>query len=183
LFGQIFIQGMNFKINQIIFSHVLVTKTGFGLVIGFINHSQVETIINYNTVPDLYNLQSLHYNLLSLFPLVFAIRFLATDLNTGIITDSHFRYHCTKSLLIPITTALPLFLHFIVHCYTHTSPLLLTQLKQELALQIAPNITHEEAFHSHLKSSQADLFFSSLLLVPIRCVVRVLLLRLLFTRN
>jgi hypothetical protein len=90
-----------------------VTETGFGLVIGFINHSQVVTTNNYNTVPDLHNLQSLHYNLLSLFPLVFTIGFLATDLNTGIITDSHFKYHCTKSLLITINIALPLFLHFI----------------------------------------------------------------------
>jgi hypothetical protein len=30
-------------------SHVLVTKAGFGSVNGFINHSQVVTIINYNS--------------------------------------------------------------------------------------------------------------------------------------
>jgi hypothetical protein len=101
-------------------SRVLVTETGFGLVIGFINRLQLLTINNYNTVPDLHNLQSLYYYLLSLFQLVFAIRFLATDLNTGIITDSHFKYHCIKSLLITINTALPLFLHFMVHCCTHT---------------------------------------------------------------
>jgi hypothetical protein len=35
-----------------ILSRVLVTKTGFGLVFGFINHLQVVTTINYNTVPD-----------------------------------------------------------------------------------------------------------------------------------
>jgi hypothetical protein len=46
------------------------------------------TTITYNTVPELHNLQSLHYNLLSLFPLVFTIGFLATDLNTGIVTVS-----------------------------------------------------------------------------------------------
>jgi hypothetical protein len=80
-----------------ILSRVLVTEMWFGLVIGFINSLQVATTITYNTVPELHNLQSLHYNL-SLFPLVFTIRFLATDLNTGIITDSHFKYHCTKSL-------------------------------------------------------------------------------------
>jgi hypothetical protein len=97
----------------------LVTETGFGLVIGFINHSQVVTTINYNIVPDLHNLQSLHYNLLGLFPLVFTIYFLATDLNIGIITDSqHFIYHCTKSLLITINTELPLFLHFMVQLHT-----------------------------------------------------------------
>jgi hypothetical protein len=61
---------------------VLVTKTGFGLVIGFIDHSQAITTINYNIVHDLQNLQSLHYNLLILFPLVFAIHFLATVLST-----------------------------------------------------------------------------------------------------
>jgi hypothetical protein len=35
-------------------SRVLVTAKGFGLVIGFINYSQVVTTINYNTVPDFY---------------------------------------------------------------------------------------------------------------------------------
>jgi hypothetical protein len=106
--------------------------TGLGLVIGFINRLQVATTITYNTVSDLHNLQILHYNLLSLFPLVFTIRFLATDLNTGIITDSHFKYHCIKSLLITINTALPLFLHFMFHSYTHThtSPFLVMQLKR-----------------------------------------------------
>jgi hypothetical protein len=47
---------------------------------------QLVTTNNYYTAPDLHSLQLLHYNLLSLFPLVFTIRFLATDLNTGIIT-------------------------------------------------------------------------------------------------
>jgi hypothetical protein len=37
-------------------SRVLVTETGFGLVIGFIDHVQVVTTINYNTVPYLHNL-------------------------------------------------------------------------------------------------------------------------------
>jgi hypothetical protein len=117
--------------NITILSRVLVTEKAFGLVIGCINRLQLVTTNNYNTVPDLHNLQSLHYNLLRLFPLVFTIRFLATDLNTGIVTDSHFKYRCTKSLLITINTAMPLFLHFMVHCYTHThtSPLLVMQLK------------------------------------------------------
>jgi hypothetical protein len=39
---------------MIILSRVLVTKTGFGLVIGFINRLQVVTTINYDTVPDFY---------------------------------------------------------------------------------------------------------------------------------
>jgi hypothetical protein len=110
-------------------SRALVTETGFGLVIGFINRLQLVTTNNYNTVPDLHNLQSLHYNFLRLFPLVFTIPFLTTDLNTGIVTDSHFKYRCTKSLLVIINRALPLFVHFMVHCYTHTSPLLVMQLK------------------------------------------------------
>jgi hypothetical protein len=63
-------------------ARVLVTATEFGLVIGFINHSQVVNTINYNTLLDLHNLQSLHYNLLSIFLLVFTIRFLPTVLNT-----------------------------------------------------------------------------------------------------
>jgi hypothetical protein len=87
---------------------------GFGLIFGFINRLQLVTTNNYNTVLDLHKLQSIHYNLLSLFPLVFTVRVLARDLNTGIITDSHFKYHCTKSLFITINTA---------------SPLLVTQLK------------------------------------------------------
>jgi hypothetical protein len=55
-------------------------KTGFWLVIGFINRLQVVTTINYYTIADLRNLQSLHTNLLSLFPLVFTISVPATDL-------------------------------------------------------------------------------------------------------
>jgi hypothetical protein len=54
-------------------------RRGFGLVIRFINNLQVVTTNNYYTLTDLHNLQSLHINLLSLFPLVFTIRFLATD--------------------------------------------------------------------------------------------------------
>jgi hypothetical protein len=83
---------INSNIN-IILSCVLVSETRFRLVIGFINRLQVVTTITYNTVPDLHNLQSLHYNLLSLFPLVFTIHFLETNLNTGIITFSIFKYY------------------------------------------------------------------------------------------
>jgi hypothetical protein len=38
------------------------------------------TTNNYYTLPDLHNLQSVHTNLPSLFPLAFSIRLLATDL-------------------------------------------------------------------------------------------------------
>jgi hypothetical protein len=55
-------------------------KTGCGLVIGFVNHLQVVTTNNYYTIAYVHNLQSLHTNILSLFPLVFTVRFLATDL-------------------------------------------------------------------------------------------------------
>jgi hypothetical protein len=52
-------------------------------MIWFINNLQIVTAINYYTIADLRNLQSLHTNLLSLFLLFFTIRFLATDLYHG----------------------------------------------------------------------------------------------------
>jgi hypothetical protein len=55
----------------------------FGLVIGFNNKLHVVTTDNYYIIADLHNLQSLHINLLSLFPLVFTIRFLERIYNTG----------------------------------------------------------------------------------------------------
>jgi hypothetical protein len=58
------------------------------LVVGFINHLQVAATNNCYTIADLHNLQSLHINPLSIFPLVFTVRFLATDCNTGIIKVS-----------------------------------------------------------------------------------------------
>jgi hypothetical protein len=58
----------------------LVTKMGFVLVIGFINHFQLVATNNYYAIADLHSLQSLHNNLLSLFPLVFTIHFLTMDL-------------------------------------------------------------------------------------------------------
>jgi hypothetical protein len=79
------------KIKMMILSWVLVTETGFRLVIGFINHSQVVTTINYNTVPDLHHLQNTVAHALGFF--VFTSRLLATDLNTEIITVSHFKYY------------------------------------------------------------------------------------------
>jgi hypothetical protein len=61
-------------------SRVLVTKGWFRMVIGFIDHLQVVTTNTYYTIADLHSPKSLHTNLLSLFPPVFTIRFLATDL-------------------------------------------------------------------------------------------------------
>jgi hypothetical protein len=46
----------------------------------FIGSSPVVTTNNYYDIADIHNLQSLHTNLPSLFPLVFTIRFLTTDL-------------------------------------------------------------------------------------------------------
>jgi hypothetical protein len=46
----------------------------------FIESSPVITTNNYYTIGNLQNLQSLHTNFLSLFPLAFTIRLLATDL-------------------------------------------------------------------------------------------------------
>jgi hypothetical protein len=43
------------------------------MVIGFIDNLQAVTINNYYTIADLHNLQSLHTNILSVFPLVFTI--------------------------------------------------------------------------------------------------------------
>jgi hypothetical protein len=40
-----------------VLSRVLMTATGFGLVIGFINRLQLVTTNNYYTVPDLRNSQ------------------------------------------------------------------------------------------------------------------------------
>jgi hypothetical protein len=69
------------QVPNIKYCHVYQSlKMGFGLVIGSINHLQVVTTNNYDTIAGLHNLQSLHTNLLSLFPLVFSSRFLATDL-------------------------------------------------------------------------------------------------------
>jgi hypothetical protein len=76
-----------------ILSRVLVIETGFGFVFGFISSLHVETTINYKPVPDLHNLQSLQYNLLCIFSLIFNLRFLATDFNTGIIIVLHFKHH------------------------------------------------------------------------------------------
>jgi hypothetical protein len=50
---------------------VTVTKSGFGFLIGFIGYLQVVSTINYYNSAALHNVQSLHTNLLSLFPLVF----------------------------------------------------------------------------------------------------------------
>jgi hypothetical protein len=61
----------NDPVFDLVLSCVWVTKTVFGLVIGFINHIQVVTTINYYTTAALHNLQSLHTNLFSLSVLVF----------------------------------------------------------------------------------------------------------------
>jgi hypothetical protein len=65
---------------------ILYWTTSVGLVIGFINQSQVVTTINYNTVPDFYTTND--------STLIFSVYLhLAADLNTGIITRSIFQYY------------------------------------------------------------------------------------------
>jgi hypothetical protein len=61
-------------------SRVWATETQVWIGNWIFNNLQFVTINNYYTLADLHNLQSLHTNLLSLFPLAFTIRFLATDL-------------------------------------------------------------------------------------------------------
>jgi hypothetical protein len=53
---------------------------GLGLVIVFIDHLQVVTAISSYIISALHNLQSFRTDLLSLYPLVSTISFLATDL-------------------------------------------------------------------------------------------------------
>jgi hypothetical protein len=60
----------------------------FELITGFINNLLVVTTNNYYSITNLHNLQSLHTNLFSLFPLDFTIRFLAAIYNSGTIKVS-----------------------------------------------------------------------------------------------
>jgi hypothetical protein len=61
-------------------SHVLVTKMGFRLTVGFINRLPGVFTINYNTVTKLHFYKALRPSLFSIFALVFTIHFLATAL-------------------------------------------------------------------------------------------------------
>jgi hypothetical protein len=73
-------------------------ETESGLLIGFINHLQVVTTINYNTVTDLHNLHSLHANLLSLPSVVF----------------TYLQYN-TRDIQVSLDYALPISLHYNTH--------------------------------------------------------------------
>jgi hypothetical protein len=64
---------------------------GFGLVIGFTDHSQVVNGTKYNTLADSRTTNHSTLNLLSVLSLVFTIRFLATDLSQS---HCNFKYHC-----------------------------------------------------------------------------------------
>jgi hypothetical protein len=64
----------------ILLSRITVIKTGFALVIGFINHLHVVTTINYYTITDVHTTNHSTINLLSLSAPVVTIRFLETDL-------------------------------------------------------------------------------------------------------
>jgi hypothetical protein len=91
-------------------------KTGFGLVIGFINHLRVVTTNNYYTITDLHTTK--HSTLLS-----------------SIYLHKSSRIYNTVSL-------------------NHTLPISLSYSTHKI-------------FKSHVKSSQADFLYSSVLLVPI----------------
>jgi hypothetical protein len=91
---------------------------GFGLVIGFINHLQVVTTINYNTVPDFHTTD--HSTLISLVSL----------------HQSSWIYN-TETIKVSLNHTFPISLHYNTH----------------------------KVFKSHIKSSQPDLLYSSLLLV------------------
>jgi hypothetical protein len=67
-------------VRNLILWRVSVTIDAVGLVIGVINHLQIVTTNNEYTIADLHNLQLLHTNLLTVFPLFFPVRFLVTDL-------------------------------------------------------------------------------------------------------
>jgi hypothetical protein len=69
-------------------------ETEFGLLIGFINHLQVVTTINYYTIAGLHNLQSPHANLLSLAAVVFNV-FSLTESHTS---NKAFNSHNKSSL-------------------------------------------------------------------------------------
>jgi hypothetical protein len=81
---------------------ILVTEMGFGLVIGFINHSQVVTTITYNTVPDFYftstPCQSSESVSTCLLP--------ATALNAGIITLTLQISHAKKVSHSPLKSSI-----------------------------------------------------------------------------
>jgi hypothetical protein len=64
-------------------------RLGFELAKRFCTYSEVVTTINYYTTANLHNLRLLHITLLSLFPLVFTIRFLAKDTNYKSLTKLH----------------------------------------------------------------------------------------------
>jgi hypothetical protein len=70
---------------------VLVTEKGFGMVIEFINHSQVVTTITSNTVPDLHYLQITAAHALGFTDSTSCLS--AMDLNTGINTVPHSKYY------------------------------------------------------------------------------------------
>jgi hypothetical protein len=91
--------------------------------------------INYNTVPD-FHTKTLHASLLSLFSLVFTIRFLATDSNTLSSASSHSIYsneRKSSNRTLCLLTAAKFPLHFTWHI-TLTSNL-------ELAENWLPNMT------------------------------------------
>jgi hypothetical protein len=67
---------------------------GFGLVIGFIDHSQVVTTTKYNTLANSHTTNHFTLNILSALSLAFTVRFLLTDLSQS---HHNFKYHYNYS--------------------------------------------------------------------------------------
>jgi hypothetical protein len=108
----------------------------FGLVIEYIDHSQVVSITKYRTLADSHTTNHPTPNFLSVLLLVFTIRFLATDLSKS---QCNFNSHIHSSshniiyfLLIPLNQlGLPyqkldtIFRTTVLYCYSaSTSPVL-----------------------------------------------------------
>jgi hypothetical protein len=147
--------------------HVLVTEMGFRLVSGFINHLQVVTTINYNTVPNFYATK--HSTLISSVSLhcssqlyhTWAIQVslnhtppISLYYNTHAVVKSHVRCSqadllCSSALLVSICSLLCMLLPW----------LLFTCNCQELILSLTFAVTHCTLFiaASHSWDSSASI--------------------------
>jgi hypothetical protein len=110
-----------------ILSRVLVTETGFGLVIGFIIHSQVvTTIITLFLIYTIYNRPTI------IFSVYFQLSSLSVTwqrISTQELSQTH-----TSNITAPSLSQLQLiercrYFYTLWFTVTHNSPLLVTQLK------------------------------------------------------
>jgi hypothetical protein len=99
---QLFLQSsISLKIFMIL-SRVLVTKTRFGLVIGFINYLQVVTTTKYNTVTDFHTTNH--------STLIFSVYFHYSSLSV-----SWQRIYNTGTIKVSLNHALPISLYYNTH--------------------------------------------------------------------